>query len=199
MKYYLLGVLVLVGVVAWSCRTNREWKDWEAPRDSTLTAVQAREDSANRLLQVADSLFGYSVSQNGKATQKFRDAERMVRSALHYRDSVLASLGASPDTCLPWLLIASRTEDSLVGALRVTQSAFDSLQAAQEPLRLSNTALLHAYQLQRESVDSLTNLVGRVPHPKKWAPVVTVGYGAVLNGGVVRTGPSVSLGIKIPF
>lgn len=198
MKPYLVGALLLIGVVAGSCQASREWRDWERDKAATIASVKAREDSAERLLVVGMRLVETAHHRDSVAqAQSFR-AERTYRNALTLRDSLDRSLTGSPDTSIP-LQMALGAFDSLRVGYDSLKSAYDLQGQALASLDSAFWVQAKRAELYRESVDSLTSLVGRVPHPKKWVPVVTVGVGAVLNGGVVRTGPTISVGLKIPF
>lgn len=200
----LLIGLAVIGMLGWSsCQEFQSQQAWRADTAAVMEGVRERQQKALDLQRFADSLVRDAQSQAERATRSRLRADRTVRSAMNYRDSILTALGASPDTCAPWLLLASRTEDSLLGALRATQGAFDSLAASQEPLRRSNAALLWAVQLKQESIDSLTALVRRAPEECRLllipCPRVFVGVGLTESGGTIRVGPTVGVGVRVPF
>lgn len=193
-----LFILVLIGALAVSCQDNRGAEAWLVDRDSVLASVRQREDSAQRIMAKAEYLAIQADSLANIARGKALRGETAYRSALNYRDSVSALLSQTPDTPVSTVM-ALRAFDSLRVGYDSLRGAFVAVMGANAALTRANKALLHAYTLRGESIDSLEALVRMVPQRKWWVPEVQVGYGAVLSGGVVRMGPSLSVGIKVPF
>lgn len=192
---WLVGIVLLGAILFQGWRESQGMAKWKQDRDAQLAAIQAREDSADQLLALSLRLHQDAAQRDSVALGKAKSADRLYRTALLLRDSL---------THLP--VDTSETHEVALRALDSLGVAYDSLHASWEAVNASYEAeaearrhLLTAYYLRGESIDSLVALVGRVPGRKWWAPQVTVGYGAVLSGGVVRTGPTVSVGLAIKF
>lgn len=193
----------MLALLLWSaCHTPPSQAKWEADTLRVFQGVKAREDSAAQRLREADSLKAVAESLTLTARLTFRRGETSYRAALFLRDSLTGLLNGSPDTS---------------GALQVALGAFDSLRVGYDSLHRAfvvlegsweasvkaNTVLLRAYQLQRDNVDSLTALVRRAPSECRMlrlpCPRLYVGVGLVESGGVIRVGPSIGVGIRVPF
>lgn len=171
---------------------------WEADSAAVMAGVRAREAQADAALKRAHDLENAANGRIAVANRTVQRATSAIASANSLRDSVLA-LGLAPDTCLPWVGLLRREADSLRSALRLDSLALDTLRAAVVDLKTANAALAASDSLHAASVDSLEALVRRVPSRKWWVPQVTAGYGAVVSGGAIRTGPGVQVGFRLRF
>lgn len=200
MKHFPLVVgLAVIGMLLWSGYSQSQ--GWKADTNRVLQGVKAREDSATAQLAKAESLTVAARSVFVNAERTALRGQQAYRSALNLRDSLEGV--AIPDTCLPLASGWRRSFDSLLVGYDSLQGAFVALRGSYAAQDTALTLLRSAYDLRGESIDSLASLVRRTPTGCRVlglpCPVVVGGYGAVVSGGVVRTGPSVSVGIKIPF
>lgn len=204
MKHLLPFVaLTILAVLVWSgCNAYRDQRAWRQDRDSTLALVQAKEDSADRMLALGLGLWEAGIRKDSLARLSERRGASAYRAAINLRDSLEGV--AIPDTCLPLASGWRRTNDSLKVAYDSTKGALDSLRSASAQRDTAKAAFLDVVKLKGESVGDLSALVRRAPGPCRAlgflpCPQIQVGYGAVLSDGEVRVGPSVGIGFKVPF
>lgn len=198
----LVGIALLT-VLLWSgCQESQSHAKWAADTTRVFQGVQAREDSAALKLREADSLTSVAESLTALANRKALTGQQAYRSALHLRREADSLLTLSPDTSVA-LYTALQAFDSLRVGYDSLNRSYGLLVASNASLKRSNSALLSAYQLQRESVDSLVQLVRRAPEECRFlsipCPRAYLGVGVMMSDGVMRVGPSVGLGVRIPF
>lgn len=194
----LLIGLAVIGMLGWSsCQEFQSQQAWRADTAAVMRGVRERQQKALDLQRFADSLARDAQSQAERATRSRLRADQTVRAALNSRDSLTALL-TSPDTSIP-LQMALRALDSLEAGYTALTDAYAAQGQALAQMDSAYWSQVRRADLYRESVDSLRALVRRAPTPKRWLPVLTVGYGAVLSDGVVRAGPSLAVGVRVPF
>lgn len=196
-----VGIGLVSVLVYATCTEGRSVTRWQADTTTVFQGVREREERAESLIVFALRQVAEAADSQASAKRLAQQAQRTYGRAIALRDSL--SHLAVPDTCQPYLLIARQSFDSLEGAYR---DALEAVRVSNEALGALDSALSAQTQranLYRESVDSLSALVRRAPGGCKVlglpCPQLQVGYSAVLSGGVVRVGPAIGLGIRVPF
>lgn len=202
--YLVLGVAGLC-IVGYSMAERRT----EAAEARAL-AFDARATKAEaitlqyRRYATVDSTLSAHYARIGQMRE---DSLRALRAAAVVTrvglDSTRAKLPLPVESCKPYMRLAdgfSHLADTLSQLLVLA----DSIHAA-DSLALDRQRAVSRWQ--QMALDSVSTALASRPAVKRkgfWAflpppPVVVVGYGATMTGGVVRAGPSVSVGWRIGF
>lgn len=194
---YLLGLLLLwaVGATVYGTFKDRQGAVYEARAERAEGQNAASLRLANLDSNEAVVAMREADTQRRQA-QALRQIVQIVRDSLdHHADSLIP---LSPAICAPlanlaegYRAVVARQELVIVG---LTEAA------RQDSVALSKRG--EESRVLRVANDSLAAVLHGRPKVHKWMgllpkPMLFVGYGMSLSGGVVRTGPVVGVGLQI--
>lgn len=178
-----LAVGLLVGYTAATLRLDKRAQRWLSSRDSLLATIEVRD--AELALQDAEAVrLREQIGQRDTVRiPARRDTVRLVADS--------AQLAATVDT----LLREQAVLHDRIGRDSIRLASYTRLVEIRESQLATVTGQRDSLRLliQEAPVGQRgCRLLGLVP-----CPVVTVGYGATLADGLVRTGPVVAVGWRV--